>query len=208
VSLSLYFSLVCTLFPDSHTRFSPLLLRRDATEHSSTRPRFSTHNLLIVFNVCIQIANKLGNQKKKVAVGHVAWGRVVMIGRGNRCTRRKPATVLLCLPQIPYDPARARTRLSMQSLHRTFCLSTIRTFTFLSPPVSNEILKVIRTFSSSHYAAETSQALEVARRAVLAAPAVFRFVGDEKLRNCRVTERDPKFIKGEHVALFSVYRPR
>jgi hypothetical protein len=38
-----------------------LLSRRGATENSSTRPRFSTHNLLIVFNVCIQIANKLGN---------------------------------------------------------------------------------------------------------------------------------------------------
>jgi hypothetical protein len=42
-----------------------LLSRRGATEHSSTRPRFSTHHLLIVINVCIQIANKVKNLKKK-----------------------------------------------------------------------------------------------------------------------------------------------
>jgi hypothetical protein len=36
---------------------------RGATKHSSTRPRFSTQNLMIVFNVGIQIANKLGNKK-------------------------------------------------------------------------------------------------------------------------------------------------
>jgi hypothetical protein len=50
-----------------------LLSRRGATEHSSTRPRFSTHNLMIVFNVCIQIANKLGNpeKRKKCCSGYV-----------------------------------------------------------------------------------------------------------------------------------------
>jgi hypothetical protein len=32
------------------------------------------------------------------------------IGRGNRGTRRKPAPVPLCLPQIPRDHTRARTR--------------------------------------------------------------------------------------------------
>jgi hypothetical protein len=32
------------------------------------------------------------------------------IGRGNRSTWGKPAPVSLCLPQIPYDPNRARTR--------------------------------------------------------------------------------------------------
>jgi hypothetical protein len=32
------------------------------------------------------------------------------IGRGNRSTRRKPAPVPLCPPQIPYDQTRARTR--------------------------------------------------------------------------------------------------
>jgi hypothetical protein len=32
------------------------------------------------------------------------------IGRGNRSTRRKPAPVPLCPPQIPHDKTRARTR--------------------------------------------------------------------------------------------------
>jgi hypothetical protein len=32
------------------------------------------------------------------------------IGRGNLSTRRKPALVPLCPPQIPHDLARARTR--------------------------------------------------------------------------------------------------
>jgi hypothetical protein len=32
------------------------------------------------------------------------------IGRGNRSTRRKPAPVPLCPPQIPLDQTRARIR--------------------------------------------------------------------------------------------------
>jgi hypothetical protein len=40
-----------------------LLLRRDSTEDSSTRPRFPTHHVL---NVSLQIANKLRNLKKKM----------------------------------------------------------------------------------------------------------------------------------------------
>jgi hypothetical protein len=32
------------------------------------------------------------------------------IGRGNRSTRRKPAPVPLCPPQIPHDQTRAQTR--------------------------------------------------------------------------------------------------
>jgi hypothetical protein len=32
------------------------------------------------------------------------------IGRGNRSTRRKPASAPLCAPQIPHDQTRARTR--------------------------------------------------------------------------------------------------
>jgi hypothetical protein len=32
------------------------------------------------------------------------------IGKGNRSTRRKPAPVPLCPPQIPHDLTRARTR--------------------------------------------------------------------------------------------------
>jgi hypothetical protein len=34
----------------------------------------------------------------------------MMIGRGNRSTRRKPTPVPLCPPQIPLDQTRARTR--------------------------------------------------------------------------------------------------
>jgi hypothetical protein len=34
----------------------------------------------------------------------------MIIGRGNRSTRRKPAPVSLCPPQIPLDHTRARTR--------------------------------------------------------------------------------------------------
>jgi hypothetical protein len=33
-----------------------------------------------------------------------------MIGKGNRSTRRKPAPMLLCAPQIPHDTTWARTR--------------------------------------------------------------------------------------------------
>jgi hypothetical protein len=32
------------------------------------------------------------------------------IGRGNRSTRRKPAPVPLCPPQIPHDQTRSRTQ--------------------------------------------------------------------------------------------------
>jgi hypothetical protein len=34
------------------------------------------------------------------------------IGRGNRSTRRKPAPVPFCPPQIPLDQTRARTRVA------------------------------------------------------------------------------------------------
>jgi hypothetical protein len=34
----------------------------------------------------------------------------MIIGRGNRSTRRKPARVPLCPPQIPHDLTWARTR--------------------------------------------------------------------------------------------------
>jgi hypothetical protein len=34
----------------------------------------------------------------------------IIIGRGNRRTRRKPAPVSLCPPQIPHDLTQARTR--------------------------------------------------------------------------------------------------
>jgi hypothetical protein len=34
----------------------------------------------------------------------------IKIGRGNQSTRKKPAPVPLCPPQIPHDQNRARTR--------------------------------------------------------------------------------------------------
>jgi hypothetical protein len=42
----------------------------------------------------------------------------IKIGRGNRSTRRKPAPLPLCPPQIPHDLTRARARATaMGSLH-------------------------------------------------------------------------------------------
>jgi hypothetical protein len=40
-----------------------------------------------------------------------------MIGKGNRSTRRKPAPMLLCPPQIPHA-ARTRTRAAVVESHR------------------------------------------------------------------------------------------
>jgi hypothetical protein len=37
-------------------------------------------------------------------------GGGMRIGRGNRSTRRKPAQIQLCPPQIPHDLTWARTR--------------------------------------------------------------------------------------------------
>jgi hypothetical protein len=45
-------------------------------------------------------------------------------GRGNRSTRRKPALVPLCPPQIPYDQIRARTRAVAVSLSYGTALSS------------------------------------------------------------------------------------
>jgi hypothetical protein len=40
------------------------------------------------------------------------------IGRGNRSTRRKPAPVPLCPPQIPHDLIRARNRAAAMRIQR------------------------------------------------------------------------------------------
>jgi hypothetical protein len=40
------------------------------------------------------------------------------IGKGNRSTRRKPAPVPLCLPQIPHDLTWARTRAAAVGFQR------------------------------------------------------------------------------------------
>jgi hypothetical protein len=45
------------------------------------------------------------------------------IGRGNRSTRRKPAPVPLCSPQIPHDQAWARTRAAAVGNRRLTALS-------------------------------------------------------------------------------------
>jgi hypothetical protein len=41
------------------------------------------------------------------------------IGRGNRSTRRKPASAPLCPPQIPHDQTRARTRAAVLVIYFT-----------------------------------------------------------------------------------------
>jgi hypothetical protein len=42
----------------------------------------------------------------------------MQIDRGNRSTRRKPAPVPLCSPQIPHDLTRARTRAAAVGMQR------------------------------------------------------------------------------------------
>jgi hypothetical protein len=48
------------------------------------------------------------------------------IGRGNRSTRRKPATVPLCPPQIPHDLTWARTRAAAVGSRRLTASATAR----------------------------------------------------------------------------------
>jgi hypothetical protein len=54
------------------------------------------------------------------------------IGRGNRCTRRKPASVPLCLPQIPHDLTRARTRAAAVGSRRLTAWAMARPYTIYS----------------------------------------------------------------------------
>jgi hypothetical protein len=67
-----------------------------------------------------------------------ATGRM-KIGRGNRSTRRKPAPVALCPPQIPHDQTRARTRASTVGSQRLTALAMAR-------PSSHSYLNIV--FSS------------------------------------------------------------
>jgi hypothetical protein len=53
----------------------------------------------------------------------------MMIGRGNRSTRRKPAPVPLCPPQIPHDLTWVRTRATAGLLHYLYCLLLFTIFT-------------------------------------------------------------------------------
>jgi hypothetical protein len=47
------------------------------------------------------------------------------IGRGNRSTRRKPAPVSLCPPQIPHDQTRARTWVAAVGSQRLTASATV-----------------------------------------------------------------------------------
>jgi hypothetical protein len=56
-----------------------------------------------------------------------------MIGRGIRSTWRKPAPVLICLPQIPHDLSRARTRTAAEGSRRLTAWAKARPIFFLLP---------------------------------------------------------------------------
>jgi hypothetical protein len=55
-----------------------------------------------------------------------------MIGRGNRCTRRKPTPTPLCPPQIPHA-ARTRTRAAAVGSQRLTTSATARPIFSLAP---------------------------------------------------------------------------
>jgi hypothetical protein len=58
------------------------------------------------------------------------------IDRGNRSTRRKPATVPLCPPQIPYDLTWARTRAAAVGSRRLTAWAMARSETVTSDTVT------------------------------------------------------------------------
>jgi hypothetical protein len=68
---TIFYSIHNRLYPSSRQTYkvSTLLLQRGATEHSSTRPRLPSHHLL---NVSQQLANKLGNLKKKKKIRNLS----------------------------------------------------------------------------------------------------------------------------------------
>jgi hypothetical protein len=55
------------------------------------------------------------------------------IGRGNRCTRRKPAPAPVCPPQIPYDQIRVRTQAAAVGSPRSSSVFSNSRFTCLPP---------------------------------------------------------------------------
>jgi hypothetical protein len=62
------------------------------------------------------------------------------IGRGNRSTRRKPAPVLLCPPQIPHDLTWARTGAAVftqNNLLLEFIIATLHVYSLLQYSTSN-----------------------------------------------------------------------
>jgi hypothetical protein len=58
----------------------------------------------------------------------------IMIGRGNRSTRRKPAPAPFCPPQIPHDQTRARTRATAVGSQRltAWAMARPKSSTFLN----------------------------------------------------------------------------
>jgi hypothetical protein len=56
------------------------------------------------------------------------------IGRGNRSTRRKPAPVALCPPQIPHDPTWDRTRAAVVGSQRLTAWAMARPYRMLHRP--------------------------------------------------------------------------
>jgi hypothetical protein len=61
-------------------------------------------------------------QPKAIADGDCAASGGMKIGRGNRSTRRRPAPVPLCPPQIPHELTRAAAVRSQRFYSRYICL--------------------------------------------------------------------------------------
>jgi hypothetical protein len=59
------------------------------------------------------------------------------VGRGSRSTRRKPATALLCPPQIPHDLTRIRTRAAAVGSQRLTAWAMVRPLMGPSLPIQH-----------------------------------------------------------------------
>jgi hypothetical protein len=76
----------------------------------------------------------------------------MMIGEGNRSTRRKPAPVPLCQPQIPHDlPDRARTRASAAGSQRLTAWAMARPLVHSYPQFSSSFPYMTNRFSHVAY---------------------------------------------------------
>jgi hypothetical protein len=71
-------------------------------------------------------------------IGLLCQLRVIMIGRGNRSTRRKPAPVPLCPPQIPIA-ARTQTRAAAVGSQSLTAWATARPKPVVAQPLKNFI---------------------------------------------------------------------
>jgi hypothetical protein len=106
-----------------------------------------------------------------------------MIGMGSRSTRRKPAPVLLCSPQIPQDFARARTQAAAVGSRR------------LRPGPHERCVdgrcnarRCVRCSLTSHYTDGTTRPTCVDRSARCNAHCIFDFLGHATtdVRSCAV----------------------